>query len=267
MAWSSVVETAGPRAHLVQFYGEDDRFFVRNVCRYLSEGLRRRQGLLVVATPAHTEAFALQLANAGPSAAAMRDGRVVFLDAQQTLDEIMAAGEPDPARFESVIGDPMRELQARTGGGRVRAYGEMVGLLWTAGRVDAAMKLEECWNGLLSSENCSLFCGYPIDVFGPEFQQAEVDTVMCAHTHFVPADREFETVIDTALGEVLGPRADSVRLLLKSAFLSWEAIPRVEVIVLWLRRNLPEHASAILDRARVLTAGLPSGIVPAAGPG
>lgn len=66
----------------------------------------------------------------------------------------------------------------------------------------------------------------------------------------MPADPDFESAIDLAIGEIMGRRADSVRLLLRSALLSWEGIPKVEVIVLWLRRNLPEQADTILDRAR-----------------
>ena len=256
MGWSSVLETAGPRAHVLQFYGKDDRFFVRNVCRYLVEGLKRREGLVVVATPAHADAFLLHLTKADSSVShAMAAGRIAILDAQTTLDQIMVAGAPHPDRFRSVVGGALREVAASAGYGRVRAYGEMVGVLWSGGQVAAAIELEKCWNELLESDNCSLFCGYPIDVFGPELQKVEVDAVMCAHTHFVPADREFEAAIDTALGEVLGPTADSVRLLLRSAFLSWESIPRVEVVALWLWRNLPDRAAAILDRARAHAAG------------
>lgn len=128
----------------------------------------------------------------------------------------------------------------------------MVGLLWTRGRMAAAIRLEECWNDLLRAEGCSLFCAYPIDVFGLDFESRKVDAVLCAHTHFIPAEDQFETAIDRAIGEVV-PGAESVRLLLKTAFPSWDSIPRVEVIVLWIRRNLPEFADAILERARGYT--------------
>ena len=251
MAWSSALETAEPRAHVVQFYGDDDRFFIRNVTRYLSEGLKRRQGLLVVATPAHTEAFVLHLTSSQtPVHSAVERGGIVLLDAQATLDRIMAGGAPDPDRFRAVVGDALHRAAAAGGHGRVRAYGEMVGLLWAAGQVAAAIRLEEFWNELIARENFSLFCGYPIDVFGPEFQRPEVDAVLCAHSCLVPADRAFERAIDAALGDVLGPAADSVRLLLRSAFQSWEAMPRVELTAQWLRRNLPEQAGAVLERAR-----------------
>src|SRR5688572_29870747 len=136
MAWSSVLEAAESRAHVVQFYGADDRFYFHNVCRYLSEGVKRREGLVVVATPAHAQAFALHLTGTGPLAVtALQEGRVAFLDAHSSLDEIMAGPDPDQDRFEAVIGAALRQVAARSDHRRVRAYGEMVGLLWSSGQV------------------------------------------------------------------------------------------------------------------------------------
>ena len=51
--------------------------------------------------------------------------------------------------------------QARTGGRPVRAYGEMVALLWDDGLVNAAIQLETMWNELGRAHSFSLFCGYP----------------------------------------------------------------------------------------------------------
>ena len=51
--------------------------------------------------------------------------------------------------------------QAGTGGRPVRAYGEMVALLWDDGLVNAAIQLEEMWNELGRRHSFSLFCGYP----------------------------------------------------------------------------------------------------------
>ena len=108
MAWSSVLEAAGPKTHVVQFYGNDDRFIVRNACRYLSEGLKRRHGLLVIATPAHAEAFVLQLTSAPSTHEALQAGRIVFLDAQTTLDSFMVNGAPDAARSRNLAHYPCR---------------------------------------------------------------------------------------------------------------------------------------------------------------
>jgi anti-sigma regulatory factor (Ser/Thr protein kinase) len=43
----------------------------------------------------------------------------------------------------------------------VRAFGEMVALLWGAGNVKAAMALESLWNDLAASRQFSLLCAYP----------------------------------------------------------------------------------------------------------
>jgi hypothetical protein len=43
----------------------------------------------------------------------------------------------------------------------VRAYGEMVALLWDAGNVAGAIELEALWNDLLDDVRFGLFCAYP----------------------------------------------------------------------------------------------------------
>jgi len=55
-------------------------------------------------------------------------------------------GQPDWDLFRRVIGDALRALRPRTGTGSIRAYGEMVGLLWGAESYEAAGRLEEYWN-------------------------------------------------------------------------------------------------------------------------
>jgi hypothetical protein len=53
------------------------------------------------------------------------------------------------------------------------------------------------------------------------------------------------------MDEVLGPRAERLRPLIKANYRpAWAAIPQAEALVLWLRNNLPDFADEILDRAR-----------------
>jgi hypothetical protein len=245
-----LLDAAEPRAHIVQFYGEHDRFFARNVGRYLAEGLKRGEGLLVIAKPDHRQAFARELDR--PSVVpALTEGRLVFLDSRATLDRLSVGGQPDRDAFLRVVGEAIRQVQIRSGTPRLRAYGDMVGVLWDEGNREAALQLESYWNELLSGGDISLFCGYPVDLFGPEFATAEIDPVLCAHTHLVPVDVGFEHAIDRAMIDVLGPRAGGVKSLLETNFRSgWAMIPRVEAIVLSLRNNLPE-AEQILERARM----------------
>ena len=46
--------TTEPHGHVVQLYGEDKRLLTEHVGQYLRTGLRRGDGLVVVATAEHS---------------------------------------------------------------------------------------------------------------------------------------------------------------------------------------------------------------------
>ena len=120
--------------HLVQFFGGDEGRLVRNVARYLSETLRDGGGGLVIAARDRREAILhkiCELLGMPPS-----PDHLVLLDQYETLDRFMVDGRPDAARFDATVGAMARELQGRCG--VFRAYGEMVGALWTQGNGEAA---------------------------------------------------------------------------------------------------------------------------------
>ena len=250
-AGASLLDNPERQGHLVQLYGKDDRLLSRNLARYLAEGLRRGDGLLVIATPEHSGSVARLLREDRAYSKAVLEGRLVFLDAQATLDRFMVDELPDRDLFESVIGEALQGVRQRAGHTGVRAYGEMVGLLWKAGRFSAAVQLEEYWNDLLESSDTSLFCAYPIDVFGEEFRVETVDSVLCAHTHLLPVDDALESALNRAMEEVLGARMARLRGLIKANYRpSWGVVPKSEAIILWLRNNLPGSAGEILELAQ-----------------
>jgi hypothetical protein len=189
-SWRELIQRAEPPEHLVQLYGEDDQLLVSNVVGYLLEGLKRGDGLLVIATPSHREAIVRQLGeeDAG-TAAAVGGGRLVLLDASETLDRFMVDGEPDWARFEETVGGLCDVLQARVGDRGLRAFGEMVGLLWMKGLHSAAIRLEEYWNRLLEDHAFCLYCAYPIDPLGRGFESTQLQALLGVHTHLLAGPR------------------------------------------------------------------------------
>jgi hypothetical protein len=244
----SLLEQAEPHGHLVQLYGSDEAGLAKNVGRYLVEGLKRGDGLLVIATPAHTAAFAREIMNLEYDSEA-----VVSLDAEDTLNQCMVRGQPNWDLFEKTVGAAMRTVRKEPDHVGFRAYGEMVGILWNEGRYAAAIQLERFWNKLLNINNFSLFCAYPIDVFSNEFQIAPLDALLCAHTHLVPAGRngDLDLAIDQSMDDVLGRRATGLRQLMEANFRpSWAVMPKAEANILWLRNNLPDEAEKIVARAR-----------------
>ena len=102
-----------------------------------------------------------------------------FLDADTTLSSLLVDGEPDRDRFRSVVGTLLSDVSLRNPGG-VSVYGEMVGLLWSQGRVAAAMRLEELWNELQRELSFSLLCGYHIDG-SPD--SSDLDPIRHVHTY------------------------------------------------------------------------------------
>lgn len=250
--WANLVEKTEPEEHVVQLYGSDDELLVKNVGRYLAEGLDHGEGLLVIATSKHGDALASALARDGVDLAAVtRRGQLVWHDAERTLPTFMVDGEPDEERFTATIGGLLGEVRPLAGHRGIRAFGEMVGLLWAAGQRSAAIRLEGCWNRLLRLHSVRLFCAYPIDVFSADFEMHAVDGVLCAHTDVLPADRRLQGALNLAMHEVLGPRLDELRPLIKANYRpSWASLPRAEAVILWIRNNLPDCAEEILGRAR-----------------
>lgn len=252
MTAKPIPEAGDPHGHLVHLYGQDQSSLVLNVSRYLVRGLQRGDGILVVATPEHAEGFATVLGEESCYTRAVLEGRVAWLDAQETLDLFMVNGEPHWSRFLVVVGDVLRSIQELgRGHSGVRAYGEMVGLLWQRGQHASAARLEDYWNRLLEVTGCDLYCAYPIDVFGSEFSSETLDVVLSQHTHVVAGSDHLESALSRAIEEVLGTRVESLRHMESVApKKEWADIPPAEGLVLWIRRHLQPHADEILSRAR-----------------
>ena len=147
--------------HVVQFYGRDEELADR-VTDYLLVALDDGGVAVVIATPEHRREFETRLGQAGLNLAAARDdGLYLALDAGQTLSELMVADKLDGAAFDRVIGDVIR--RAGAGGRPVRAFGEMVALLWDDGLVNETLQLEALWEELGGRHPFSLLCGYRVD--------------------------------------------------------------------------------------------------------
>jgi signal transduction histidine kinase/CheY-like chemotaxis protein len=181
--WSEMSESD----HFVQFY-ETDLFLLDSLKGYIATGLGAGDACIVVATRAHREALEERLnASELNVAAAMASGQYVSLDAAETLSKFMVEGQPDEGRFREVIGNILTRAAAG-GARRVRAFGEMVALLWAEGRRDAAIRLEELWNNLQKTHAFSLFCAYEMSCFGGEEMAEPFGHVCAGHSSVIPAE-------------------------------------------------------------------------------
>ena len=176
--------------HSVKFY-DDEASLGRTVAEFLAPGLLDGLPTIVIATPDHRAMIARELAARGIDFRQLeQDGNLQVLDADDTLARFMVGTEPDPARFHATID----QLIARACKDRfpcpVRAYGEMVDVLWKRANAEGAIRLEMLWNRVATQAQFSLLCGYAVGNFykevatGPTFQ-----TVCDQHNHVIPVDK------------------------------------------------------------------------------
>jgi signal transduction histidine kinase len=173
-------------SHIVQFY-EAESSLVENVVEFLAAGIRAGEPVVVIASPEHRAAFVEGLVQRGVEFA-RHDHDVVMLDARDTLATFMDRDMPDWQRFNNMVGAVIQRLLSRTVAPRVRAYGEMVDLLWRDGHRPAAIRLEEYWNDLGTSLSFSLLCAYVMGNFVKSGDTAAFREVCKTHSHVIPAE-------------------------------------------------------------------------------
>jgi hypothetical protein len=173
--------------HAVQFYGHEESLFT-TVAAFLSQGLVDGQPAIVIATESHASRIREHLRGRLIDVEqAERLGDLVVVDARQMLALFMVDDMPDAHAFErsvgALVGDLLKGRPKRT---LVRAYGEMVDVLWKDGREEAAVRLEILWNRLVTRYESALLCGYSMGHF---YKQTDLFEEICRqHTHVVPPD-------------------------------------------------------------------------------
>src|SRR3954468_21614762 len=144
--WPELLQHPLGGDHIVQVY-QDERFLAETVAQYIGTGLRRGEAAVLIVTPAHAAGFRQALDASGCSTEqALRSGQLRLLDAESTLSQLTKDGAPDWTAFHACVGGTIAELRLQYP--TVRAYGEMVDVLWQRGERQAAMRLEEFWNEL-----------------------------------------------------------------------------------------------------------------------
>ena len=175
-----------PCEHLVQIY-QDDGVFFDSLEGFVGGGLAAGDGVIVIATSAHIAQLESRLKRRGVSLALpLATDQYIPLDAETAMAKFLVDGWPDEARFERMV----RQLlaRARSNGRRVRAFGEMVALMWAQGLNGATVRLEHLWHRLCHREGFSLFCAYPRSGFT---QDADASIKEICETHSRVVSGEF----------------------------------------------------------------------------
>ncbi len=180
--WSEMSDSE----HFVQFY-ETDNFLLDSLNGFIGKGLCAGDACIVVATEAHREGLEERLRADGLDVdAALSSGQFVSLDAAETLSSFMVDGQPDAVAFRKAVGEII--ARASLGRSRVRIFGEMVALLWSEHKQDAAIHLEKLWNDLGQTHPFLLFCAYSMNGFNGDVHAAPLVEVCTTHSRVIPAE-------------------------------------------------------------------------------
>lgn len=175
------------RAHRIasRFY-ENKVSLCRTVSDFLGDGLALGQPGLVIATPQHRDGVLSGLrARHVDVDKAEAAGDLLVLDAREVLAIVMLDGMPDATLFNTRVPAAIDRLCLGRRDCSIRAYGEIVDVLWQDGLTAAAIRLEILWNQLAMTREFSLLCGYAMGNF---YKDAVMRDICAQHSHVIAAD-------------------------------------------------------------------------------
>jgi hypothetical protein len=240
--WRRLLKQPSLGDHIVQVYQDED-FLDEAVSEYMRPGLDAGEAAILIAVPEHRTRFA---SLAGER---VQHGQIVLLDADETLGTFMRDGMPDWQAFHEIVGGAIAGLRLEYPA--VRAYGEMVDVLWRRGNREAAIRLEEHWNELMKLQTFSLFCAYRMDPLDAGSYGGALERICGCHTHLIPTRdcERFDEAVAQATRDALDESLASALLAFASSR-PGAAMPFGQATLLWLKQNMPLTAEKVLAGVR-----------------
>lgn len=162
-----------PVDHVAWFYDERAHL-IQKVASFSAEGLGAGETVVLIASHDHLTDIEKRLATDGVDIADL-----VTYDAATTLAGFYRDGVIDRDAFDDTVGALVRH-HARYN--RLRAFGEMVALLWDEGAVRATIELETLWCQLRTTHQFALLCAYPSSVMLEQRLHTPVNAVCELHS-------------------------------------------------------------------------------------
>jgi hypothetical protein len=174
-----------PCDHVVQIY-KNDEAFLDLLSGFVDNGIKLGESIIVIATNEHLAGLSERLGMLGHSVPELISTHKYFpLDAETILSKFMVNDWPDENLFNELVASLI--VNAKTNSNKVRAFGEMVALLWAKGQIGATIRLEHLWNMFCEKEAFCLFCAYPESGFTQDASES-VMHICGAHSKMISND-------------------------------------------------------------------------------
>jgi hypothetical protein len=255
-AWRATLDATHNGEHIAEVY-DTVPALAQPVSHFVRSGLKSGESAVLIVSTDHWMTFQAQLEDDGLDVVQARsEGRLVILNAEDCLSKFMDEDQPQWGPFRSLIRPVLDSARAASPIKKVRAFGEMVDILWQQKNLAGAHRLEQFWNDLNRLIPFSLFCAYRMDIFDEATYDKFFGNICRTHTHVFPSTHHgmLETAVAAATEEVLGTSLAGMCASMHSSVDDLEStrIPAIQRQIMWLVRNLPISAGKILARSRAL---------------
>jgi len=161
----------------------DDGGLLDGFSQFIANALKAGCAAIVVASDSHREALLPRLHAYGLSVvSAIDEGRYISLDVQDVISQFMVEGMPDASQFFRVAGDLINGVAIGAMSERVQVAAECAPRLWAQGMLEAAIRLEELCNQLLTRYAVDIMCGYTLRGFHEEQGRQTFERICAEHS-------------------------------------------------------------------------------------
>jgi PAS domain S-box-containing protein len=191
--------------------------------------------MIMFASQSHQQGFQHHVRSSGHDVERLcQTGQLILFDAAETLTQFMVHDSPNPNLFMFHIGNTIDSLRKSSFNGHVRAYSELVDLLWKQGRPLATIALESFWNEICAEHPLSLLCGYFLNAVSPEDNKP----VSGLHSNAITWGREFDNI------RIPHENADEIALLRRQTAALEDEVAHRKRLEIALRQSLSERVRA-----------------------
>lgn len=181
----------GRSFHELQIYSNDEHF-LDGFTSFIAGGLNAGDAVVVLATEAHRQGLDQKLQTQGFDLDVLiKSGSYISIDAWKTLSSFMVEDQPDPDQLASVVSSLVQKVSKAPNGAtrRVFACRECAPSLWTQGKLDAALRVEELWDAASHKYGLGTLCGYISRISQREEDQRIFHAICSLHSPVIHYNR------------------------------------------------------------------------------
>ena len=181
-----------PCDHVLQIY-EDNGIFLDMLTGFVGGGINAGDSVIVIATAEHLTGLEKRLVAHGIYLDSLiADKQYIPVHADEILSKFIVNGWPDEALFISEITKLIETAGSKNR--KVRAFGEMVAILWAQGHSGATVRLEHMWDSLCKKEELSLFCAYPKSGFTKDINDS-FNHICGSHSKIITSTKPYTEIL------------------------------------------------------------------------